>query len=47
MFDPFLNRSDPLFNFKLMSDCKLDNQTKMKSDFVPNKLPHITDVPIV
>ena len=26
--DPFLNKSDPLFNFKLISDFKLDNLMK-------------------
>ena len=44
--DPFLNRSDPLLDFKLMSNLGLAN-LKMKSDFVLSKVPPIKDAPIV
>ena len=46
-YDPFLNNSDPLFNFKLMSAFGLTNLMKMKSNFILSRLFPITDVPIV
>ena len=42
--DPFLNLSNPLFNFKLISHFKLKNLTKAESDFVISKLPPIANV---
>ena len=45
-FDPFMNLSNPSFHFKLMSNFKLTNLTKTKSNFVLSQLLPITDVPI-
>ena len=46
-FDPFMNLSDCLFNFKLVSDFELTKMTKVKSDFPLSKFPPITHVSIV
>ena len=46
---PFISKSDPFIpiNFKIMSHFGLNNLTQRNSDIILNKLPHITDVPIV
>ena len=43
----FLHLSNPLFNFKLMSDLKLPTLTKTKSKWIPTKIYPMKDVPIV
>ena len=46
-FYPFMNLFYPSFNLKLISEFKLINLKKTKSDFVFGKLSPITNVPIV
>ena len=47
--DPFINKSNPLIpiNFKIISSFWCNSLAHMKSNFILNKLPPITDVPIV
>ena len=47
LFDHFVNLSKLLFNFKLMSDFNVTNQTKVKSHFIINKISPIINVPLV
>ena len=43
----FINSTNPTFNLKLISDFKLMNLTKTKSNFILIKLPPLTNAPIV
>ena len=42
-----MNSFSLLFNYKLVSNFKVANMTKVKYDFILGELPPIIDVPIV